>query len=113
MIENFTKYSWEALDDVYHSSTMHEIKVKADLNNVDLNDPNVLFFLLQQTTYHHAFWPHTAKRFTALKNLLRQDKSIERGSRSKWLYDKSLAEYNRLKYEYDTDPLNRIPGHKQ
>lgn len=113
MIEKLAKYDWDAIDDVYHSSTMHEIKVKADLHNVDLCDPKVLFLLLQLTTYHHAFWPHTAKRFTALKNLLRYDKSIEQGSRSKWLYSKSLAKYNDLKSIYDNDSLYKTPGNRQ
>ena len=76
----------DGLDDVYHSNSMHEMKVKADLHGIDLYDKDALVFLIDATTYHHAFWPHTAKRFTALKNLLRKSRSLPRSK-----------DFNRLK----------------
>ena len=66
-----TQHPYDALNDIYHSTSMHEMKVKADLHSIDLNDIDAIMFLVDQTTYHHAFWPHTAKRFVAFKNLLR------------------------------------------
>ena len=65
-----------ALNDIYHSSSMHEMKIKADLYGIDLNDVNNILFLIDTTTYHHAFWPHTSKRFIALKNLLRHSHDL-------------------------------------
>lgn len=65
-----------ALNDIYHSNSAHEMQVKADLHCVDLNDIEVVKFLIDTTTYHHAFWPHTAKRFVAYKALLRKSKEL-------------------------------------
>ena len=52
--------------------------IKADLYNIDLYDPYVLMFLIKTTTYHHAFWPHTAKRFYAFKKVLKSLKNLPR-----------------------------------
>ena len=67
---------YNALNNIYHSESMHEMLVKADLDDIDLCDTDALFWLTSTTAYHHAFWPHTAKRFTAFKNLLRKNKKI-------------------------------------
>lgn len=69
---------FNALDRVYHSESMHEMQVNADLQGVDLCNPYVLMFLARETTYHHAFWPHTAKRFLAFKNILRKNKDVRK-----------------------------------
>ena len=69
-------HEYAVLDDIYHSSSAHEMRVKADLHNIKIDDPNVIVFLIKSTTYHHAFWPHTAKRFTAFKDLLRNMKDF-------------------------------------
>jgi len=113
MICNTSKYSWDALDKIYHSNTMNEMRVNADLEGVDLNDVDVLMFLIDQTTYHHAFWYHTKKRFTALKTLLRNDSSIESSSRSKELYDRVMKRYNELKDDISNLAAMRTPGQKQ
>ena len=68
--------SYSALDDIYHSTDMYEMKVKADMHNIDLRDPRAIIYLIDTTAYHHAFWPHTAKRFTAFKALLRSMKDL-------------------------------------
>ena len=101
-----------SLDWIYHSESMYEMKVKADLENIDLNDFDVLMFFVRTTTYHHAFWPHTAKRFTAFKNLLRYDKSIEESSRSKKMIHAVKAMCNQLKSDIENCPV-RAPGHRQ
>lgn len=76
------KYGVPALDKVYHTSSMHEMVLVADMENVDLHDLDALLYLIHETTYHDAFWPHTAPRYKALKNLLRFNKDIEHASRS-------------------------------
>lgn len=76
-----TGYSFWSLDKVYHSNTMHEMQINADLENIDICNPYVLMFLAKQTTYHHAFWKHTAKRFTAFKNILRKNKDVRKSLR--------------------------------
>ena len=78
VLEENAKCTLNALDSVYHSESMHEMKINADLHGVDLCNPYVLFYLACTTAYHHAFWPHTAKRFTAFKSLLRYDANIRR-----------------------------------
>ena len=113
MICNTSKYSWDALDKIYHSNTMNEMRVNADLERVDLNDIDVLMFLIDQVTYHHAFWSHTKKRFTALKTLLRNDSSIESSSRSKELYDRVMKRYNELKDDISNLAVMRTPGRRQ
>ena len=67
-----------ALNKVYHSESMHEMEVNADLLGVDLCNPYVLLFLAKQTAYHHAFWSHTKKRFTAFKNILRRNRLVRK-----------------------------------
>lgn len=74
-------YSYDALNDIYHSTSASEMQVKADLHNVDLHDIDVIAWLLNTTAYHHAFWPHTAKRFTAFKSLLRKFKDLPSNNR--------------------------------
>ena len=107
-----TGNSFEELDKVYHSSSMNEMRINADLQNVDLCNAYVLLFLTIQTAYHHAFWPHTAKRFTAFKNILRKDnavkKSLEDGKLLNMLEE--LLAYNVKEME---NPLNNVPGKKQ
>ena len=91
----------KALDDIYHSTSVSEIRIKADLHGIDLDDVNVLLHLIVTTVYHDAYWPHTHKRYIALKRLLRSGKGIEHASRSQELY-------SYVKKEYDTllDPNN-------
>ena len=98
------------LDDVYHSNSMHEMKVKADLHNIDLYDKDALVFLIDATTYHHAFWPHTAKRFTAFKALLRTMKDLPSTA-----YFRELVEHVKNEIiEYTLDKWRKnTPGGKQ
>lgn len=67
---------YDVLDDIYHSTSADEMQVKADMHCIELDDPDVILYLIRTTTYHHAFWPHTAKRFTAFKALLRKLKTL-------------------------------------
>lgn len=67
---------FDGLDDIYHSTLANEMRVKADLHNIDLSNLTVVLYLIDTTTYHCAFWPHTAKRFTAFKSLLRSMKDF-------------------------------------
>lgn len=77
-LKDNAKCSLSALDSVYHSESLDEMKINADLHNVDLCNSYVLFYLACTTTYHHAFWPHTAKRFAAFKSLLRHDNNVRK-----------------------------------
>ena len=100
----------DGLDDVYHSNSMHEMKVKADLHNIDLYDKDVLVFLIDTTTYHHAFWPHTAKRFTALKALLNTMRDLP----EKDCFDDIVNVVKSEIAEYEADKWRRsTPGGKQ
>ena len=113
LINEKTGYSLSDLDKVYHNDSMHKMLVCADLLGVDICNSNVLLYLIDQTTYHHAFWPHTAKRFTALKNVLRHSKDVRKSLKDGVLLgilEKKLA---RMHIEYDTMPLARTPGRKQ
>lgn len=113
IIEN-TKNTFSELDKVYHSSTMHEMQVNADLNNVDLCNPYVLFFLAKETTYHHAFWPHTAKRFTAFKNLLRHNKDVKKSFGDMKFWTLVQDEYNKLDDEINKNVRWKyMPGRQQ
>ena len=116
-LERYANASYDALDKVYHSNSMYEMLVNADLMDVDLCNPFVLWYLAKQTTYHHAYWPHTAKRFVAFKNLLRHDKRIRTAISS----DKDLVfwtlvadMYKRKKDDIASYPsMHNTPGAKQ
>ena len=69
MIDGINKSA--AFDKIYHSESMHEMLCKADLYGIDIADFELLSYLARTTSYHHAFWPHTKKRFYAFKNLLK------------------------------------------
>lgn len=71
-----SKIDFRLVDDIYHSTSMHEMLVKADLYGIDMQQLEVLKYLANTTAYHHAFWPHTAKRFTAFKAYLRTCKDL-------------------------------------
>ena len=102
--------SYEALNDIYHSNTMSEMQVKADLHNVDLNDVVNILFLIDTTTYHHAYWPHTAKRFVAFKKLLKTLKDLPNDSQFDWMVSRL---YNIL-HEYENNKFkSTTPGGKQ
>ena len=112
-IERATGNSFEELDKVYHSSSMNEMRINADLQKVDLCNAYVLLFLTIQTAYHHAFWPHTAKRFTAFKNILRKDNAVKSSLEDGKLLNmlEELLAYEEVKeMEYS---LNNVPGRKQ
>lgn len=100
----------DSLDDVYHSNNMHEMKVKADLHGIDLHDKDTLIFLIDTTTYHHAYWPHTSKRFTAFKALLRTMKDLP-----STVYFRDIVDHVKLEIaEYTLNKLrNNTPGGKQ
>ena len=92
---------YENIYAVYHSTTMNEMRIKADLLGVDLTNVDVLIALCSTTTYHHAFWPHTAKRFTAFKNLLRYDKGSRKAAQSKRFIDeveRAIAEHKQKNF---------------
>ena len=108
---DISKYDYKDIDAIYHSNSMDEMKVKADLYAIDLNDVDVLLALCDTTTYHHAFWPHTKKRFTAFKNLLRYEKSIEEASRSiKFSFEVKRA---LDAYLHEQKDLYLTPGRRQ
>jgi len=108
-IESLCNCTYNDLDAVYHSETMHEMEVKADLYGVDLCNPYVLMFLAKQTAYHHAFWPHTKKRFTAFKNILRCNKSVKRSFGDMKFYALVAGMLDEMLKTKD-NPLYRTPG---
>ena len=101
---------YDVLDDIYHSTSADEMQVKADMHCIKLDDPDVILYLIRTTTYHHAFWPHTSKRFTALKNLLRKSRSLPQSkdfSRLKKAVKDRITEVKNNKWSIYT------PGGKQ
>ena len=66
------------LDKIYHSESAKEMRINADLMLVDLCNPYVLCFLAHTSAYHHAFYSHARRRFTAFKDLLRHDKEVRK-----------------------------------
>lgn len=107
-----TGYSYSVLDKVYHSESQHEMEVNADLMGVDLCNPLVLKFLADQTTYHHAFWPHTAKRFTAFKNILRHNKYVKKSLKDKVFLEMMKDTLDKY-IKKTSDPLHNVPGYRQ
>ena len=101
------------LNKVYHSESMHEMEVNADLLGVDLCNPYVLLFLAKQTAYHHAFWLHTKKRFTAFKNILRHNKSIKESLKDMKFYALICRELDEMLKKYKGNSLYSIPGLKK
>lgn len=71
-----TTIDYTLVNDIYHSESPYEMKVKADMLGVDLNNIDVLKFLVKTTTYHAAFYPHTKKRFKSLVWLLKNDSAL-------------------------------------
>ena len=101
------------LDKVYHSESMHEMEVNADLLGVDLCNPYVLLFLAKQAAYHHAFWSHTKKRFTAFKNILRHNKSVKESLKDMKFYALIHGELDKMLKKYKGNSLYGIPGLKK
>lgn len=108
-----TGYEFDALDKVYHSESMHEMEINADLYGINICNPHVLFFLAKTTAYHYAFWPHTSKRFLAFKNILRKNKAVQKSLKNgilKALLDERLTAL--IEWSRD-DPIQCISGKKQ
>ena len=100
------------LNKVYHSESMQEMEVNADLLGVDLCNPYVLLFLAKETAYYNAFWPHTKKRFTAFKNILRRNKLVRKSLEDMKFYVLISSKLNEM-MKYKNHPLYSTPGIKQ
>ena len=100
------------LNKVYHSESMQEMEVNADLLGVDLCNPYVLLFLAKETTYYHAFWPHTKKRFTAFKNILRRNRLVRKSLEDMKFYALISGKLDEM-MKYKDHPLYSTPGIKQ
>lgn len=112
-LESNTGSTYDALDKVYHSSTLAEMQVTADLMGVDLRNPYVLWFLAKQTAYHHAFWPHTARRFIAFKSLLRRDKRVRAAIASDSTFYVMLQELYDSENNVFKNSVYHTPGKRQ
>ena len=97
------------LDDIYHSESPEEMKIKADMYSIDLNDIEVLKFLVETLTYHAAFCPHTKNRFKAFLKLLKNDKTLT-NAQSKEFVGWVENEFANLAYEYHNNSIYRTPG---
>ena len=53
-----------ALNDIYHSETLHEMQIKLALYGLKLTEQDHIW-LCNTLTYHYGYWPHTRKRFEA------------------------------------------------
>ena len=103
---------YEAINDIYHSETVYEMQVKLDLYNINLNnDVDVVLMLIDITTYHHAFWPHTAKRFTSFKQILRKQKDLPKNPQFEWMVNRVKAEID--EYEHDVFRANTLGGKQE
>ena len=111
-IEENCDSSIRDLDKVYHSESMHEMEVNADLLGVDLCNPYVLLFLAEQTAYHHAFWQHTKKRFTAFKNILRRNRLVRKSLEDMKFYALISGKLDEM-MKYKDYPLYSTPGRMQ
>ena len=111
-IEENCSSSIRDLDKVYHSESMHEMEVNADLLGVDLCNPYVLLFLAEQTAYHHAFWQHTKKRFTAFKNILRRNRLVRKSLEDMKFYALISGKLDEMT-KYKDHPLYGTPGRMQ
>ena len=111
-IEENCSSSIRDLDKVYHSESMHEMEVNADLLGVDLCNPYVLLFLAEQTAYHHAFWQHTKKRFTAFKNILRRNRLVRKSLEDMKFYALISGKLDEM-MKYKDHPLRSTPGRMQ
>lgn len=70
-------YSWDdnvyaALDDIYHSESWQEMKLKSGANGLILG-PAENAWLCNEVAYHYGFWPHTSPRFKAYCQLVAKD----------------------------------------
>ena len=63
---------YAALDDIYHSESWQEMKLKAGANGIDLG-PAEHAWLCNAIAYHYGFWPHTKPRFKAYCQLVAKD----------------------------------------
>jgi len=111
-IESLCNCTYHDLDAVYHSETKFEMEVNADLHGVDLCNPYVLMFLAKQTTYHHAFWPHTKKRFTAFKNILRRNILVRKSLEDMKFYVLISGKLDEM-VKCKDNPLYGTPGRRQ
>ena len=66
------KFDSAAMDKIYHTETIPEMKLKIAILGVSLTSAD-LAWLCKTTTYHAAFWPHTKKRFECLMRFVKSD----------------------------------------
>ena len=104
---------FDYLNDIYHSNDSNEMLIKADLYNIDLNDMQNIEFLIDTTAYHHAFWPHTAKRFTAFKNILRHNKIVRMSLVDCIFFVLAIKARDDISHNINANPLWSVPGKKQ
>lgn len=112
IIEERCGSSVRDLDKVYHSESMHEMEVNADLLGVDLCNPYVLLFLAKETAYHHAFWPHTKNRFIAFKNILRRNRLVRNSLKDMKFYALIFGKLDEM-MKYKDHSLYSTPGKMQ
>lgn len=94
---------YKLVDDIYHSESPYEMKVKADMFGIDLNNADVLKYLIKTTTYHDAFWPHTKQRFESLLWLLKNDNTLTTTHTDdfiKWINDEINELGDETSYSY-------------
>lgn len=108
--EKEMKCKWEDLNAVYKSDDMFSMMINADMHKVDITNPYVLMSLVELTTYHASFWPHTAKRLEALKDILKNDTRIQDAIKSNGFKDMLKCYYENWLADAEATPTWNTPG---
>lgn len=103
----------DALDDIYHSTSAAEMKLKITTRNLKLT-PKKVMALIRCLAYHAAYWPHTIERYYSFLDLIDSDPMIRRSVCSTKVIDLFAVELARFianqKYYHATRFSGGTPG---
>lgn len=80
-----------AIDDIYHSKSADEMKLKIAVRNLKLTPKNVMA-LIRCLAYHAAFWPHTIERYYSFLDLIDNEPILRRSICSTQVIDMLAVE---------------------
>lgn len=109
--EKQMKCKYENVNYIYeHSDDMYQLMINADMLNVDITNPYVLMALVELTTYHASFWPHTANRFEAFKDMLKNDIAMQEAIKSNKFKDMLECYYENWIADFEATSNWNSPG---
>ena len=100
---------YEVLNDIYHSESWQEMKLKSGANGIVLG-PAEHAWLCNSVVYHYGFWPHTKLRFKAYCQLVSKDAETINVVCTNEFMDMLRMQAAYIDAKTKIDPVYAIPG---